>query len=58
MINSVKCRRKHGWAESWAVPLALATRHLDKKQWSVAYRGVVRHKGSATYKLCNPEQVT
>lgn len=30
-INSVKCCRKRGWAESWAVPLALATRHLDKK---------------------------
>lgn len=47
------------WAESWAVPI-LATRHLDKKPWSVAYRGVgkVRNKGSATYKLCIPEQVT
>lgn len=31
---------------------------LTKKPWSVAYRGVVRNKGSATYKLCIPEQVT
>ena len=57
MINSVKCRRRRGWAESREVPLALATRRLDRKQWSVAHRGVVRNKASATYKLCKPEQV-